>query len=154
MQNISHSSASVELLVSSLHQEVYSFYVSILKPQNILCVLCWAVWAAGELEVWLISPMVRYVIIISILLLPWNICIQRTLKKKTYYSLGGVQWGQTAISISLGISKYLRMTFPENWTLKKWSGQKSLEGGPISEAVLVFSWNSPFSSKVIAFNSF
>lgn len=81
MQNISHSSASIELLVSSLHQEVYSFYVPILKPQNILCVLCWAVWAAGKLEDWLISPMVMYVIIISILLLPWNICIQRTQKK-------------------------------------------------------------------------
>lgn len=29
-----------------------------------------------------------------------------------------------------------------------------LKGGPISDAVLVFSWKSPFSSKVIAFNSF
>lgn len=146
-------SASVELPVSSLHQDVYSFDVPILKPQNILCVLCWAVWDAGKLEVWLISLMVKYVIIISILFFPWNICIQGTLKK-TCYRLGGVQWGQRVISIYLGISKYLRMTFTKNWTLKKWLGQKSLEGGPVSEAVLVFSWNSPFSSKVIAFNSF
>lgn len=66
--------------------------------------------------------------------------------EKACYNLGVIHWGQVSISILLGITKYLRMTLSENWTLKNGSGK--------NEAVLVLPGNSPFSSDTIAFDSF